>query len=102
MRSSSEKTCPRCLSKNTAPAEREHTTDYPFWLALAVVFILIGVGFVLFFLLQLHPVILILIIMAIVTKLLNTTVQKRRRRKKVEYICLDCDRRFAAYEKNQD
>ena len=102
MQSSSEKTCPHCHSKNTAPAEREYNTDYPFWLALAVVFILIGAGLVLFFLLQLHPVILILIIVAIVTKLLDTTVYKKRRRRKVENICLDCDRRFTDYEKNKE
>ncbi|MGB2764008.1 MAG: hypothetical protein WBC20_06305, partial [Candidatus Aminicenantaceae bacterium] len=102
MRGSSEKTCPHCHSKNTAPAEREYKTDYPFWLALVVVFILIGAGLALFFLLQLHPVILILIIVAIVTKLLDTTVHKIRRRKKVEYICLDCDQRFTTYEKSQD
>ncbi|MBC8358513.1 MAG: hypothetical protein H8E54_06140 [Candidatus Aminicenantes bacterium] len=101
MRGSSEKTCPHCHSKNTAPAEREYKTDYPFWLALVVVFILIGAGLALFFLLQLHPVILILIIVAIVTKLLDTTVRKIRR-KKVEYICLDCDQRFTTYEKSQD
>jgi len=102
MRGSSEKTCPHCHSRNTAPAEREYKTDYPFWLALVVVFILIGAGLALFFLLQFHPVILILIIVAIVTKLLDTTVRKNRIRKKVEYICLDCNQRFTTYEKSQD
>ncbi|UCC40496.1 MAG: hypothetical protein JSV96_03355 [Candidatus Aminicenantes bacterium] len=102
MSSVSEKTCPHCHSKNTAPAEREYKTDYPFWLALAVVFILIGIALALFFLLQLHPVILILTLVAIVTKLLDTANRKKRRRKKVELICLDCDRRFTIFEKNQE
>lgn len=62
-------------------------------------FILIGAGLALFFLLQLHPVILILIIVAIVTKLLDTTVRKSRRRKKVEYICPDCDQRLQLMRK---
>jgi len=102
MRSLSEKTCPYCYSKNTALAEREYKTDYPFWLALAVVFVLISVALALFFLLQLHPIILILTLVAIVTKFLDTSTRRRRRREKVEYICLNCDRRFKIFEKSQD
>jgi len=102
MRSLSEKTCPYCYSKNTALAEREYKTDYPFWLALAVVFVMISVALALFFLLQLHPIILILTLVAIVTKFLDTSTRRRRRREKVEYICLDCDRRFTIFEKSQD
>jgi hypothetical protein len=102
MRGPSETSCPHCHSRNTAPAEREYKTDYPFWMALADVFMLIGAGLALFFLLQLNPVILILIIVAIVTKFLDTTVRRSRRRKKVEYICLDCEKRFTTYEKSRD
>lgn len=97
----SEKTCPYCNSKNTAPAEREYKTDLTLWLVLAVAFILIGAALALFFLLQLHPIILILTLVAIVTKLLDTASRKKRR-KKVEYICLDCNRRFTIFEKSQD
>lgn len=98
MRNPGEKACPYCHSQNTAPAERENTSDYPFWVALAVVFILIAAALALFFLLQLHPVILILCLIAIVSKFLNVTARKRKRRKKVEYICLECDQRFTILE----
>jgi len=101
MRSLSEKTCPYCHSKNTALAEREYKADYPFWMALAVVFVLISVALALFFLLQLHPIILILTLVAIVTKFLDTSTRRKRRREEVEYICLNCDRRFTVFEKIQ-
>ena len=86
--------CPYCGSENTSPAEREFTTDYPFWMVLLVVFFLIGVMLLLFFFLQLHPVIMILILVAVITKLLDTRSRARRKIQKIEYICLSCDRRF--------
>jgi len=102
MQNLSEKTCPYCYSKNTTPAERQYKADFTLWLVLAVVFILIGAALALFFLLQLHPIIIILTLVAITTKLLDTATRKRRRKKKVEYICLGCDRRFTIFEKRQD
>ena len=86
--------CPYCGSENTSPAEREYTTDYPFWMVLVAVFFLIGVMLLLFFFLQLHPVIMILILVAVITKLLDTRSRTRRKTQKIEYICLSCDRRF--------
>ena len=102
MRNPAERACPYCQSRNTAPAEREYTSDYPFWIVLAVVFIMIAAALALFFLLQLHPVILILVLVAIVSKFLNVTARKRKRRKKVEYICLECDQRFPILENSDD
>ncbi len=101
MQSVSEKACPYCSSKNISPAEKEYKTDFTFLFALTVVFILIGTALAVFFLLQLHPIIIILTLVAIITKLMDTAARKRRR-KKVEYICLDCDRRFTFFVKSQD
>lgn len=86
--------CPYCGSENVSPAEREYTTDYPFWTVLAGVFFLIGIMLLLFFFLQLHPVILILILVAVLSKLLERRSRVKRRTQKVEYICLSCERRF--------
>lgn len=86
--------CPYCGSENTSPAEREYTSDYPFWMVLVAVFFLIGVLLLLFFFLQLHPVIMILILVAVITKLLDTRSRARRKTQKIEYICLSCDGRF--------
>ena len=86
--------CPHCGSEDVSPAEREYTTDYPFWVVLGVVFLLIGILLLLFFLLQLHPIIIILILVAVVSKLLDTRSRSRRKPQKIEYICLKCDRRF--------
>jgi uncharacterized membrane protein len=89
-----ENICPYCGSVEISPAEREYTTDYPFWVVIGVVFLLIGILLLLFFLLQLHPVILILILVAVVSKLLDTRSRSRRKSQKVEFICLKCDQRF--------
>lgn len=86
--------CPHCGSEDISPAEREYTTDYPFWIALVAIFFLIGVLLLLFFILQLHPVIIILILVAALSKLLDTRSRSRRKSQKIEYICLKCDRRF--------
>jgi hypothetical protein len=87
-------TCPYCGSEDTSPAEREYTREYPFWVALATVFVLVGGAFLLFIFLQLHPVILILILVAAISWLLDTGNRRRQKTKKTEYICLSCDRRF--------
>jgi hypothetical protein len=87
-------TCPYCGSEDTSPAEREYTREYPFWVALAAVFVLVGGAFLLFIFLQLHPVILILILVAAISWLLDTGNRRRQKTKKTEYICLSCDRRF--------
>jgi hypothetical protein len=87
-------TCPQCGSEDISPAERDYAHDYPFWIALVAAFSLIGVAFLLFFLLQLHPVILILILVAVITKLLDVGNRRRRRVQKTEYICLKCEKRF--------
>jgi DNA-directed RNA polymerase subunit RPC12/RpoP len=86
--------CPYCGSENISPAEREYTNDYPFWIVLVAVFFLIGIMLLLFFFLQLHPIILILILVAALSKLLDTRSRTRRKTQKVEYICLSCERRF--------
>ena len=86
--------CPYCGSEDTSPSERDYTRDYPFWLALTAVFVLIGGAFLLFLFLQLHPVILILLCVAIVSWLLDAGNRRRQKVKKTEYICLSCDRRF--------
>jgi len=87
-------TCPYCGSEDTSQAEREYGRDYPFWIALAAVFVLAGGVFLLFVFLQLHPVILILILVAVISWLLDTEKKRRQKTKKTEYICLSCDRRF--------
>jgi hypothetical protein len=86
--------CPYCGSQNISPAERAYTHDYPFWIALVAVFVLIGGAFLLFLFLQLHPVILILLLVAAVSWLLDTGNRRRKKAKKTEYICLSCDKRF--------
>jgi len=86
--------CPYCGSEETAPAEREYTTDYPFWVVLVVVFLLLGILLLLFLLLQLHPIIIILILVAVISKLLDTRRRFRWKPQKIEYICLKCDQRF--------
>lgn len=86
--------CPYCGSKDVSLAEREYARDYPFWMVLAAVFLLMGVAFLLFFLLQLHPVILILILVAAISKLLDAGKERKRKSLEAEYICLKCDRRF--------
>jgi hypothetical protein len=86
--------CPRCGSEEVAPAERDYTRDYPFWIVLAVVFVLIGGSFLLFLFLQLHPVILILVAVAAISWLLDTGNRRRRKIRMTEYICLSCDHRF--------
>ena len=86
--------CPRCGSEDISPAEREYTRDYPFWIVLATVFILMGGAFLLFLFLQLHPVILILISVAAISWLLDTGNRRRQKIQMTEYICLRCDQRF--------
>ncbi|MEA3421575.1 MAG: hypothetical protein U9Q97_07870 [Acidobacteriota bacterium] len=86
--------CPYCGSDNIASAEQEFKTDYPFWIVLVAVFLLLGVAGTVFILLQLHPVILILVLIAIATALLNTKSHRKKRAKKNEFICLDCEKRF--------
>jgi hypothetical protein len=86
--------CPHCGSEEVSPAERDYITDYPFWTVLVAVFLLIGVMLVLFFFLQLHPVIIILILVAVVTKLLDTKNRAKRKSRRIEYICLECEQRF--------
>jgi Na+/H+ antiporter NhaD/arsenite permease-like protein len=86
--------CPRCGSGEIAPAERDYTRDYPFWIVLAVVFFLMAGAFLLFFILQLHPVILILMAVAVISWLLDTGKRRRKKNQTTEYICLSCDHRF--------
>lgn len=86
--------CPRCESEDISPAERDYTRDYPFWIVLATVFILIGGAFLFFLFLQLHPVILILISVAAISWLLDTGNRRRQKIQMTEYICLKCDQRF--------
>ncbi|MDH4219768.1 MAG: hypothetical protein OEW23_13445 [Candidatus Aminicenantes bacterium] len=86
--------CPSCGSENISPVEQEYKGDYPFWIVLVVAFSLIGVLLLLFFILQLHPVIIILILVAVVSKLLDTRNRRKRKIQKIEYICLQCDQRF--------
>lgn len=91
--------CPRCRSENISPAESEFRTEYPFWTALAVVLLLIGVLLVLFIFLQLHPVIMILLLIAVVSRLLDKHSHPKKSIKKTEYVCLDCDHRFVRTKK---
>lgn len=86
--------CPRCGSSNVAEAEQEFTRDYPFSVALIVVFLVFGLALGLFFLLQLHPVILILIVLGSISWLLKTRPHRYRKKPAKELICLDCDHRF--------
>jgi hypothetical protein len=86
--------CPFCGSEDISLAERDFSNDYPFWIALVAVFVLIGGAFLLFLFLQLHPVILILLLVATISWLLDTGNRRRQKSKKTEYICLKCDRRF--------
>ncbi len=86
--------CPYCGSGDISLAERDYAHDYPFWMVLAAVFVLLGIAFLLFFLLQLHPVILVLILIAALSKLLDAGTKRRKKAHKKEYICLKCDRRF--------
>lgn len=94
--------CPHCGSTNVSPAERDYRTDYPFWTVLVAVFLLIGVMLILFFFLQLHPVILILILVAVVTKLLDTKSRAKRKFRKIEYICLNCEQRFTRQKSSSE
>ncbi len=91
--------CPRCRSENISPAESEFRTEYPFWIALAAVLVLIGVLLVLFIFLQLHPVIMILLLIAVVSRLLDKLSHPKKSIKKIEYVCLDCDHRFVRTKK---
>ena len=91
--------CPHCRSENISPAESEFKAEYPFWTALVVVLLLIGVLLVLFIFLQLHPVIMILLLIAVVSRLLDKRSHPKKSIKKVEYVCLDCDHRFVRTKK---
>jgi len=84
--------CPYCGSDNIASAEQEFKTDYPLWIILVALFLLLGVAGTIFILLQLHPVILILVLIAIATALLNTKSHRKKSAKKNEFICLDCEK----------
>jgi hypothetical protein len=88
-----ENICPVCGSDNVSPAEREYTSDFSIWTVFLAVFLLLSLAFVLFFFLQLHPVIILLLAIAAVSKLLETSSRKKKTRK-IEYICLDCKKRF--------
>lgn len=93
--------CPHCGSEEVSPAERDYERDYPFWIVLVVVFVLLCGAFLLFLFLQLHPVILILIAVAAISWLLDTGNRRRQkiRMTMTEYICLSCDRRFKKIKK---
>ena len=86
--------CPFCGSADISPAEREYPHDYPFWIALVVVFFLIGGAFLLFLFLQINPVIIIIILVAAISWLLDTGNRRRQKTKNTEFICLSCDKRF--------
>jgi len=86
--------CPQCGSLNVAEAEKEFSRDYPFSVVLILVFVLFGLVLFLFFLLQLHPVILILVLVAGISWLLKAHRQSPRKKQKKEFICLDCEHRF--------
>ena len=78
--------------------EHDYKTEYPFWIVLIVVFLLIGglVALVLF--LQLHPVIMILLVVAVVSKFLEMSGKSRKKAREVEYLCMSCDSRFIRTE----
>lgn len=90
--------CPLCGSDNISPMEHDYKTEYPFWIVLIVVFLLIGglVALVLF--LQLHPVIMILLVVAVVSKFLEMSGKSRKKAREVEYLCMSCDSRFIRTE----
>ncbi|MEA2005500.1 MAG: hypothetical protein U9O50_04480 [Acidobacteriota bacterium] len=92
------KICPNCCSDNIAPLEHEYKTEYPFWMVFVAGFFFLAVLFLLFFLLQLHPIIIILVAIAVVSKLLSLKRGRKKTTKKIEYICLDCDHRFTVKE----
>lgn len=94
--------CPHCGSDDIAQAEQEYTHDYPFWMVLAAVFILLAIAFLLFFLLQLHPVLLILILIAAVSKLLDAGNKRRQKSRQIQYICLTCEKRFSRRKKDPE
>lgn len=87
--------CPSCGSEDISPAEKDYAHDYPFWMVLAAVFVLLGIAFLLFFLLQLHPVLLVLILVAAVSKLLDAGNKRRQKARQIEYVCLNCEARFS-------
>ena len=86
--------CPYCDSEDTSPSEQEFSRDYPFWIVLVSVFALILVLGLFFLFLQLHPVIIILILIAVVSRLLDQKRTKKRKKAHVEYICLNCEKKF--------
>ncbi len=91
--------CPRCGSENVTPAEREYKDEDSFWTVLIAVFFLFVAFFLLFFFLQLHPVIMILLGVAAVSRLLHMKSSSRKKQTKIEYICLECNHRFTRTEK---
>lgn len=88
------KICPHCGSDNILPVEKEYKYDYSFTVVLISVFLLIGAGFLLFFLLQLNSIIPILLLIAVVSKLLTKKSSTPKKIVVKEYLCLDCDRSF--------
>lgn len=86
--------CPVCGSSNVAPAEKEFKSDYPLSVALIVVIAFFLLALALFFLLQLHPVILILVSVAVVSWFLKSQLSSPSSPKKIDFICLECDHRF--------
>jgi hypothetical protein len=89
--------CPACGSANVAPAEKEFKSDYPLSVALIVVIIFFLLGFALFFLLQLHPVILILVGVAVVSWFLKSQFGPSGPPENIDFICLDCEHRFQVH-----
>jgi hypothetical protein len=85
-----------------SPAEKDYAQDYPFWMVLAAAFILLAIAFLLFFLLQLHPVLLILILIAAVSKLLDAGNKRRQKSRQIQYICLSCEKRFSRRKKDPE
>lgn len=94
--------CPVCRSENIRPSEREFKTEYSFLTVLAAVFFLICILCVLFFVIQLHPVIIILLGIALVTKGLEWLRRPAGKTEHVEMICLHCRHRFQVDKEKAD
>ncbi|MFC2158574.1 hypothetical protein ACFLT9_12125 [Acidobacteriota bacterium] len=94
--------CPLCGSDNISPMEHDYKTEYPFWIVLVVVFLLIGGLVALFLFLQLHPVIMILLVVAVVSKILEMSGKSRKKAREIEYLCISCNSRFIRTESRED
>jgi hypothetical protein len=98
----SEIHCPACKSDNISTAEQEFKTEYSFLTVLAAVFFLIIIMGVLFFVIQLHPVIIILLGIALVTKGLGWLRRPSGGTECAEMICLHCRHRFSVEKRMDD